>query len=74
MARVLTLHQGGVDPAEMARVEDRAERLLRELAMILPPSDGLRGPRPWRWQTRHGCVLYVGGVGVGNVAVSGDGG
>lgn len=44
MATVLTLHRGGADPAEIAKLELEAARLLHELVDALPASDRLRSP------------------------------
>jgi hypothetical protein len=41
---VLELHRGGLDPANIARVEDEAARILRELVDSLPMTDSLRHP------------------------------
>jgi hypothetical protein len=38
MATVLTLHRGGTDPAEIARLEDEATEAMRALVDALPPS------------------------------------
>lgn len=44
MATVLTLHRGGGDPAELAKLELDAARILQELVDggAWPPSDRLR--------------------------------
>ena len=42
MAPVLTLHRGGAHPAEQARLEREAERVLNALVDALPASDNLR--------------------------------
>src|ERR1700733_11174893 len=44
MATDLTIHRGGLDPANVARVEEEAARLLRELADSLPRTDDLHYP------------------------------
>ncbi len=41
---VLELHRGGRDPENVARVEEDAARLLRELADALPCADSLQLP------------------------------
>jgi predicted metal-dependent HD superfamily phosphohydrolase len=38
MATVLTIHRGGADPAEIARLEDEATKAMRALADAMPPS------------------------------------
>ncbi len=38
---VLELHRGGLDPENVARVEEEAARILRELADSLPKADPL---------------------------------
>jgi hypothetical protein len=44
LAPVLTLHRGGADPVEQARLVNEAQRALRALADALPASDRLRYP------------------------------